>query len=147
VIVTSLFNNNPHFITGQRGRKHELGSPPITIKTATEEFLGLQLNAARIVRCVLWHFVHYAKQCSNEPAQRNEETAAQFVLVQVCCIDHPIQRKDIFNGSSPLRSRFVNQAIQHLKQKTVITSIFNGVFQHQGIDSKLDFPVLNVSGT
>jgi hypothetical protein len=84
VIVTSLFNNNPHFITGQRGRKREIGSPPITIKTATEEFLGLQLNAARIARCVLRHFVHYAKQCSNEPAQRNEETAAQFVLV--CCM-------------------------------------------------------------
>jgi hypothetical protein len=75
VIVTSLFNNNPHFITGQRGRKRELGSPPITIKTVTEEFLGLQLNAARIVRCVLWYFVHYPKQCSNEPAHRNEETA------------------------------------------------------------------------
>ncbi len=61
------FNDNSDFITGQRGRnltrKRELGSPPIAIKTATDEFLVLQLNAPRIVGGVIRRFVHQPKQC------------------------------------------------------------------------------------
>jgi hypothetical protein len=79
-----IFNDNSYFISGQRGRKRELDSPPIAIKTATDEFLVLQLNAPRIVGGVLRCFVHQPKQGSNEPAKGKEETEAHYVLV--CCI-------------------------------------------------------------
>ena len=131
-------NDNADLIKGQRGRKREVGSPPIAIKTATDEFLVLQLNAPRIVGGVLRCFVHQPKQRSNEPAKGKEETAAHYVLVGCMII---IKRNGILNGSTPLRSPFEKWAIQHLVQN-IVTSIFNAVFPHQGIDCvvKVGFP-------
>ncbi len=129
------------------GRKRELGSPPIAIKTATDEFLVLQLNALRIVGGVLWCFVHQPRQCSNEPAKCNEETAAHYVLV--CCIIIT-KRNGIFNGSSPLSdSDPPSRRIQDLVQN-IVTSIFNAIFQHhqlEGIDRvvKVAFPSPNIN--
>ena len=136
-------NDNSDLIKGQRGRKREVGSPPIAIKTATDELLVLQLNALRIVGGVLRCFVHQPKQRSNEPAKGKEETAAHYVLVGCMII---IKCNGILSGSTPLRFPFEKWAIQHLVQN-IGTSIFNAVFPHQGIDCvvKVGFPYLHIN--
>lgn len=146
-------NDNADLIKGQRGRKREVGSPPIAIKTATDELLVLQLNAPRIVGGVLRCFVHQPKQRSNEPAKGKEETAAHYVLVGCMII---IKCNGILSGSTPLRFPFEKWAIQHLVQNFVttqcllvpVTSINNNVvFPHQGIDCvvKVGSPYLDIS--